>query len=67
MCCGLAKKAAAVVLVADGFKGAIPVLIAHFLGLELFELTLVALAAFLGHVYPNLFLALKAAKVLRHL
>ena len=49
------KKAAAVVLVADGLKGAIPVLIAHFLGLELFELTLVALAAFLGHVYPIFF------------
>ncbi len=27
----------------------------HFLGLELFELTLVALAAFLGHVYPIFF------------
>ena len=55
------KKAAAVVLVADGLKGAIPVLIAHFLGIELsldielFELTLVALAAFLGHVYPIFF------------
>jgi glycerol-3-phosphate acyltransferase PlsY len=49
------KKAAAVVLVADGLKGAIPVLIAQFLGLELFELTLVALAAFLGHVYPIFF------------
>ena len=49
------KKAAAIVLLADGLKGAIPVLIAYFLGLELFELTLVALAAFLGHVYPIFF------------
>lgn len=49
------KKAAAIVLIADGLKGTIPVLTAHFLGLELFELTLVALAAFLGHVYPIFF------------
>jgi len=49
------KKAAAVVLLADGLKGAIPVLIAQFLGLGLFELTLVAIAAFLGHVYPIFF------------
>jgi glycerol-3-phosphate acyltransferase PlsY len=55
------KKAAAVVLIADGLKGAIPVLAAHLLGLELFELTLVALAAFLGHVYP-IFFSFKGGK-----
>ena len=46
------KKLAAVVLIFDGFKGAAPVLLAHYLGLNLFELTIILLAAFLGHVFP---------------
>ena len=49
------KKAAAIVLIGDGLKGAIPVLVAQYLGLSLFEMTLVAMAAFLGHVYPIFF------------
>ncbi len=49
------KKAAAIVLIGDGLKGAIPVLVAQYLGVELFEMALVALAAFLGHVYPIFF------------
>ncbi|WP_369177076.1 glycerol-3-phosphate 1-O-acyltransferase PlsY [Candidatus Thiodubiliella endoseptemdiera] len=49
------KKAAAITLIGDGTKGAIPVLIAHYFGVDLFTLTLVALAAFLGHVYPIFF------------
>jgi glycerol-3-phosphate acyltransferase PlsY len=49
------KKAAAVVLIGDGLKGAIPVLMAQYLDTGLFEMTLVAMAAFLGHVYPVFF------------
>ena len=49
------KKAAAVVLVGDGLKGALPVLVAQYLGVNLFEMTLIAMAAFLGHVYPIFF------------
>ncbi|MDG2353735.1 MAG: glycerol-3-phosphate 1-O-acyltransferase PlsY [Gammaproteobacteria bacterium] len=49
------KKAAAVVLVGDGLKGVLPVLVAQYLGINLFEMTLVAMAAFLGHVYPIFF------------
>ncbi len=49
------KKAAAITLIGDGTKGAIPVLIAHYFGVDLFTLTLVALSAFLGHVYPIFF------------
>ena len=49
------KKAAAVVLIGDGLKGAIPVLIAQYLNIGLLELSFVAMAAFLGHVYPIFF------------
>ncbi len=49
------KKAAAIVLVGDGLKGFLPVLIAQYLGVNLFEITLIAMAAFLGHVYPIFF------------
>ncbi|SMN12398.1 Acyl-phosphate:glycerol-3-phosphate O-acyltransferase PlsY [uncultured Candidatus Thioglobus sp.] len=49
------KKAAIITLLGDGFKGALPVLIAQYLGGDLLTLTLVALAAFLGHVYPIFF------------
>ena len=46
------KKVAAFVLIFDGLKGAIPVLLAHYFGLNLFELTIILLSAFLGHVFP---------------
>ena len=49
------KKAAAVVLIGAGLKGALPVLVAQYLGVNLFEMTLIAMAAFLGHVYPIFF------------
>lgn len=49
------KKAAAVVLIGDGLKGVIPVLIAQYLNIGLLELAFVAMAAFLGHVYPIFF------------
>ncbi|WP_412852289.1 glycerol-3-phosphate 1-O-acyltransferase PlsY [Ectothiorhodospira shaposhnikovii] len=46
------KKAAIITLVGDLLKGLIPVLIAQALGLEGLALALVALAAFLGHLFP---------------
>lgn len=46
------KKPAFITLLADGLKGVLPVSLAWFLGFDLFTATLVALAAFLGHVYP---------------
>ena len=46
------KKIAVFVLVFDGLKGAIPVIIANYFGLSLFELTFILLFAFLGHVFP---------------
>ena len=46
------KKLAAFVLIFDGLKGAIPVMLAHYFGLNLFELTTILLSAFLGHVFP---------------
>ena len=46
------KKLAALVLIFDGLKGAIPVMLAHYFGLNLFELTIILLSAFLGHVFP---------------
>ena len=46
------KKLAAFVLIFDGLKGAIPVMLAHYFGLTLFELTIILLSAFLGHVFP---------------
>ncbi len=49
------KKAAAITLFGDGIKGLIPVLIAQYLGLDLLEMTLIALSVFLGHVYPIFF------------
>lgn len=49
------KKAAAVTLVFDGLKGVLPVLLAKYFNLDLFETTLIALAVFLGHVYPIFF------------
>jgi len=46
------KKVSAFVLIFDGLKGAMPVLLAHYFGLSLFELTIILLSAFLGHVFP---------------
>ena len=46
------KFVAAVVLIFDGLKGALPVIIAHYYGYNLFDLTIILLCAFLGHVFP---------------
>ncbi len=49
------KKAAAITLIGDMLKGLLPVLIAHLFDMSLLILTLTALAAFLGHLYPIFF------------
>lgn len=49
------KKLAAVVLLLDVLKGVIPVLAGRFLGFDMAILTLIALFAFLGHLYPVFF------------
>ncbi len=49
------KKAAAITLLGDGLKGALPVLLVLYMGFDLVDATWVALAAFLGHVYPVFF------------
>jgi glycerol-3-phosphate acyltransferase PlsY len=49
------KKAAAITLVADMLKGFIPVLVAILLNSDELTLALVAIAAFLGHLYPAFF------------
>ena len=49
------KKAAAITLIGDGLKGAIPVLIAYYLAFNMLAVTWVVLAVFLGHVYPIFF------------
>lgn len=49
------KKLAAVVLLLDVLKGVIPVLVGRLLGFDMSILTLVALFAFLGHLYPVFF------------
>ncbi len=49
------KKAAAITLVGDAIKGVIPVLIAQWMAAPPHILALVALAAFLGHLYPVFF------------
>lgn len=49
------KKAAIITLFGDGLKGVIPILIAHIMELDLTAMTLIALATFLGHVYPIFF------------
>jgi glycerol-3-phosphate acyltransferase PlsY len=46
------KKAAILTLLGDVLKGAVPVLIAHTLGVDSMILALTMLAAFLGHVFP---------------
>lgn len=49
------KQAAAFVLFADGLKGFIPVILARMVGVSGFALALIALIAFLGHIYPVFF------------
>lgn len=49
------KTAAALTLVGDTLKGVLPVLIARALTSDPWVLALVALAAFLGHLYPLFF------------
>jgi len=49
------KKAAAITLIGDMLKGLIPVLIAKLLGAGMTVQALVAVAAFLGHLYPIFF------------
>ncbi len=49
------KKAAAFTLLGDAIKGVIPVLIAQWMEAPPHILALVALAAFLGHLYPVFF------------
>lgn len=49
------KRAAALTLLGDMLKGLVPVLVARGLGLDGWPLALVALAAFLGHLFPLYF------------
>ena len=55
------KKLAAFVLFFDGLKGALPVLLGHYLEFSLIELTIILLCAFLGHVFP-IFYGFKGGK-----
>ena len=49
------KKAAAITLFGDGIKGAIPVVVGQLMHASPLTLSLIALAAFLGHLYPIFF------------
>jgi len=49
------KKIAGFVLTFDGLKGAVPVFIGEYYGFGLIALTLTALCAFLGHIFPVFF------------
>ncbi len=49
------KKAALLTLLGDLIKGVVPIVIARLLGLEDWALAAVALATFLGHLYPVFF------------
>jgi glycerol-3-phosphate acyltransferase PlsY len=49
------KKLAAIVMAGDAIKGLIPVLIARAFDIHGLELSLVAMAAVLGHMYPIFF------------
>ena len=49
------KKAAAITLLGDAIKGVIPVVVAQLMSAPPLILALVALAAFLGHLYPVFF------------
>jgi glycerol-3-phosphate acyltransferase PlsY len=55
------KKLGIITLAADALKGLIPTLAAVLFGLSNFWISLIALAAFLGHLYP-LFLQFKGGK-----
>lgn len=55
------KKAAAITLLGDFLKGLIPMVAGHALGASPTTLALVAMAAFLGHLYP-LFFGFKGGK-----
>jgi len=49
------KKAAAIALLGDMLKGLLPVLVANLMGVTPLILAAVAMAAFLGHLYPIFF------------
>jgi len=49
------KKAAIITLTCDVLKGILPVLIGKLLGYDAFTLACIAVAAFLGHLYPIFF------------
>ena len=49
------KKLAAIVMLGDALKGLLPVLIARAFNIEGLELSVVAMAAVLGHMYPVFF------------
>jgi len=49
------KKAAIITLLGDALKGLLPVLIAKWLGCDASLVALIALAAFLGHLFPIFF------------
>jgi len=55
------KKIAAFVLFFDSLKGGLPVILAHYFGLNLFELTIILFCAFLGHIFP-IFYGFKGGK-----
>lgn len=55
------KKAALVTLIGDALKGTLAVLLARYLGFSDTVVALVALAVFLGHLYP-VFLGFKGGK-----
>ena len=49
------KSATIITLLGDTFKGVIPVLIAKHYGFDALDLSLIAFAAFFGHLYPIFF------------
>ena len=49
------KKAAAITLFGDMLKGLLPVLLGHTMGVDESVLAAIAMAAFLGHLYPVFF------------
>lgn len=55
------KRAAILTLLGDSLKGLIPVLIGHLLGLSYEWLTLIAIAAFMGHLF-SLYYGFKGGK-----